>query len=84
MSTGSPIVDKESMAQGKMNTDDEDAGNRSDDNTENADTPGMSLVDTVLFFVMHGFSSGTPDNALKIALSTFTDLEFRESVHKLL
>ena len=84
MSIGTPIVDKDSMAQGRMNTDDEDAGNRSDENTENVDTPWMSLVDTVLSFVKHGFSSETPDNVLKVALSTFTDLEFRESVHKLL
>ena len=31
---------------------------------------------------MHGLNSGTPDNVLKIALSTFTVLEVRESVRK--
>ena len=76
--------DKDSTPQNGMDTDvDAGNGNGSDDDTGNVDTPGMPLVDTVLSFVMHGLNSGTPDNVLKIALSTFTVLEVRESVRKL-
>ena len=38
----------------------------------------MPLVNTVLSFVMHGFSSRTPNNVLKVSLSTFTVLQIRE------
>ena len=76
--------DKDSTPQNGMDTDvDAGNGNGSDDDTGNVNTPGMPLVDTVLSFVMHGLNSGTPDNVLKIAFSTFTVLEVRESVRKL-